>query len=855
MATDQIDQALADQMLEKAVAACAQKYFNGNIEWSYQALRQGRADICSELSRNLSRQIAAYLGNIDKTVKAIFEYTPDEAGARLPEIEKAAYAWRCSINLVAWVERKSAALNALVSTLKITLTESQRRLIWGPHSASGIELDLEMVADEEVYEQRGLGVVAGHERIRSSQVWPQTPEPEIVISDQPGGESQEALLALLARFDPGMAPESRILEHAYAIEAIPPAKRGALEYHLTELKVGLIRKLISDQLSYINIARQWFTTADLENITRRRIGLGRIGGKAAGMLLAARILHEVADDEVRACLQVPESYFLGSDLLYIFSAMNGLMHWNEQKYKPEEQIRAEYAQIQAEFLAGEFPPEILAELRAILEAIGSQPVIVRSSSQLEDNFGTSFAGKYESFFCPNQGSPTQNLEELTRAIKGTYASTLKPDALLYRRRKGLQDYDERMAVLIQTVQGEPFGRYFLPHIAGVAFSHNIFRWSPQIRREDGFARLVWGLGTRAVGRVGDDYPRLVALSHPLLQPDASSEAIQRYSQHYVDVIDLQANRFVTLPVHQVLSPDYRPLRHIAQLEQDGFFATPRMRVGSEQIPRLAITFDEFLRRTPFATCLSKILRTIETHYHAAVDLEFTVQIDPAPGANPMLKLSLLQCRPQTYLQETKVVRLPEQQPPENILFSTRFMVPCGALTGIRYLLYVDPERYYALATPADRSKIGAAISRLNAALGEKSFICIGPGRWGSTNTDLGVYVSYADIYNAGALVELSGAGIGPDPEPSLGTHFFQDLMEANIFPLAVRVDDKNTIFNRAMLEYSPNRIGDWVEIDAALAGCLRLIDTADLRAGHHLELVMDDEAGQALAFLASDAGS
>ena len=158
----------------------------------------------------------------------------------------------------------------------------------------------------------------------------------------------------------------------------------------------------------------------------------------------------------------------------------------------------------------------------MLATIGPYPVIVRSSSQLEDNFGTSFAGKYDSHFCPNQGTPEENLQALIRAIALTFASTFKPDALLYRRSRGLQDYDERMAILFQVVQGERFGRYFLPQGAGVAFSRNLYRWSPQIRREDGFARLVWGLGTRAVERVGNDYPRPVALSHPTLQPDDSA---------------------------------------------------------------------------------------------------------------------------------------------------------------------------------------------------------------------------------------------------------------------------------------------------------------------------------------------
>jgi hypothetical protein len=532
--------------------------------------------------------------------------------------------------------------------------------------------------------------------------------------------------------------------------------------------------------------------------------------------------------------------------------MNGLMHWNNQKYKPEEQIWAEYPQIQEEFQAGKLPPEVLLELKELLTEVGSVPLIVRSSSQLEDNFGTSFAGKYDSFFCPNQGTPEENLAALTNAITRTYASTLKPEALLYRRSKDLQDYDERMAVLIQTVQGERFGRYYLPHAAGVAFSHNLFRWSPEIRREDGFARLVWGLGTRAVQRVGDDYPRLVALSHPTLRPDDSAEAIHRYSQHYVDVIDLEDNQFTTLPIQEVLNARYPPLRYIAQIEQEGYFTTPRSRVSKNDIPRLAITYEELLRRTPIADLLSRILRTIEGNYHTSVDLEFTVHI-PNPGdLHPQMQISILQCRPQSHLQDTYKAQLPDDLPSEDIIFSTQYMVPQGYLPEIRYVLFVKPEAYFALPTPDERRGIGMAISRLNAELGEKTFICVGPGRWGTLNPDLGVFVSYADIHNAGALVELSGKGLGPAPEPSLGTHFFQDLMEAIIYPLVIRLEDENVIFKREFFYQTPNCLTEWIETDENLANCLQLIDVASFRPGHHLELLMDDEKMEAIAYLAPD---
>jgi hypothetical protein len=317
---------------------------------------------------------------------------------------------------------------------------------------------------------------------------------------------------------------------------------------------------------------------------------------------------------------------MGADVTYAFMAMNNLMHWNDQKYKVEERIRAEYPQIVQDFLAGKFPPETLAELRSLLAKIGSQPLIVRSSSLLEDNFGTSFAGKYESLFCPNQGTLEENLQQLTQAIQRIYASILNPEVLLYRRSKGLQDYDERMAILIQLVQGEKVGRYFLPNGAGVAFSRNQFRWNPQIRREDGFVRLVYGLGTRAVERMGNDYPRMVALSHPLLHPEATPTLISQYSQHLVDLIDLEDNQLNSVPVGEVLSSHTPGLRYIAQLYDDEFILPIRSNLLDSKSSQLVITFDELFRRTPIASRFRELLTTLEENYHSPVDTEFTLQI-------------------------------------------------------------------------------------------------------------------------------------------------------------------------------------------------------------------------------------
>src|SRR3990172_5714124 len=583
-----------------------------------------------------------------------------------------------------------------------------------------------------------------------------------VLSER-GAEDQEMLVS----FNPELAPQSMLFEQAFAIEKMPPKERALAEARLREIKVVLIRTMISDQLAYVNIAKEWFTISDLSEIRKRKIGAGKIGGKSAGMLLAARILIEAGDDEIRRTLRIPESYFIGADMTYGFMGQNNLLHWADQKYKGEEQIRSEYPQLQKEFLLGEFPADFLESLRDLLEQVGHKPLIVRSSSLLEDNFGTSFAGKYESHFCPNQGSPEENLISLTQAIKRIYASILNPDALLYRRAKGLQDYDERMAILIQVVDGERLGRYHLPHASGVAFSRNLYRWTPQIRREDGFLRLVWGLGTRAVDRVGNDYPRLVALSHPLLHPQASAKDIRRYSQMYVDLLDMQANTFKTLPISEVLEPRYPVLRYLAQVDQGGYLTPLRSTLMEANIDQLVLTFDELLRRSPLADRMKNMLKVLEKHYHSPVDTEFTVKVVDPEMPQPEIEISLLQCRPQSRLQESEV-RLPENIPAENIIFSTPRMAPRGYIPNIRHVAFVAPEGYFSLPGSTARARLVQAISALNAALANKVFICVGPGRWGTSNPDLGIRIGYGDIYNTRALIELAGKGIGAAPEDLVG---------------------------------------------------------------------------------------
>jgi len=670
---------------------------------------------------------------------------------------------------------------------------------------------------------------------------------ETMISDvlvEKGITPTEQHLAI----NPELAPLDLVFEQALTIERMDTDNKAHLIPRLEESKVVLIRSMISDHLRYINIAKDWLSVNDLAEIRRRKIGEGRIGGKAAGMLLAEHILKNSPDLGESANIYVPESFYVGADEFYNFMAVNNLTGWNDQKYKTEDEMRADFEKIESDFQGGDFPPYFLDQLQTMLIKIGKQPLIVRSSSLLEDSFGTAFAGKYESIFCANQGNLEENLKVLTSAIARIYASVFNPNALVYRRSKGLQDYDERMALLIQIVEGERYGDYLMPHAAGVAFSRNLYRWAPQIKAEDGFVRLVWGLGTRAVDRVGNDYPRLVALSHPLLRPSNDPQTIRRYSQQYVDLIDLKQNELTTLQVKDVLDADYPPLRYIAQTDEGGYFETIRSLLIKDT-KDLVLTFDVLLQRTPFTNRMKAILKTLELAYHAPVDVEFALSLKQDVGLQPKLGVAMLQCRPQSHLDEMEAEKIPTNLDEKDILFSSDFMVPRGKIDKINYIAYVKAKNYFALKSNTERVELARTVGRLNEALKNEKFICIGPGRWGSSNADLGVPIAYGDIYHSKALVEIAGEHFGLPPEPSLGTHFFQDLLEAQIYPLALQLDDPKTVFNENFFERMPNHLKEWIQVPELYENCLHLLAVGDYAPGRCMTILMNDDVGKVLAYL------
>ena len=235
------------------------------------------------------------------------------------------------------------------------------------------------------------------------------------------------------------------------------------------IRVALINHYISNQLPFISLAKNYITIRDIDNLLQHtrwsRKSPGKLGGKAAGMILAEKILLPVLeerDPELEEYVRVPDTWFLNSGVFSEFIDRNNLQQFHTHKYKDRETIEREFLRIEEKFKFANFAPEALEDFRKILEEIGEHPIIIRSSSMLEDNFGLAFSGKYLSVFLTNQGDIETRLRNFIVGLKQVFASTYGPDPILYRVDHGLLDFDERMAMVVQKVVGQRLGDYFLP---------------------------------------------------------------------------------------------------------------------------------------------------------------------------------------------------------------------------------------------------------------------------------------------------------------------------------------------------------------------------------------------------------
>ncbi|MEI7704084.1 MAG: PEP/pyruvate-binding domain-containing protein [Deltaproteobacteria bacterium] len=591
----------------------------------------------------------------------------------------------------------------------------------------------------------------------------------------------------------------------------------------------LLRMLLTRDDRFAEMAGRHLTLDDLLAIRRRMVGTGLVGGKAAGMLVARAILSN-GDPAWSRMLEPHDSWFIGSDVFYTYLVRNGCWPARREQRRPDDFLEGA-AEARRRVQAGSFPDSVLRRLGALLDYYGQSPIIVRSSSLLEDGFGNAFTGKYESVFCPNQGSPAERLADFVAALRTVYASAMSDEALRYRERRGLLDRDEQMAVLVQRVSGAVHGDLYFPQVAGVGLSYNPYVWNAAIDPQAGVMRLVFGLGTRAVDRADDDYTRLVALNAPSLRPESTLDEKTEYAQHRVDVLDLHARTITSVPFAEAAAAaPGLPLRLFATRRPDGGWV---------------LTFDELLWGTPLVERMRDLLNRLREAYRYPVDIEFTGNF----LADGELRLNLVQCRPLQVREGGAIVAPPERLPEERVLLRSRGpLVGPSAHTPIDRVVYVDPDAYVALATQ-DRHEVARVIGRVMRLEPEvdRKVMLLGPGRWGTTTVALGVPVSFAEIQRVSVLGEIMRLG-DVVPDVSLGSHFFNDLVEEEMLYVAIYPAHGGHLLDEPRLRAAPNRLAELLPDDARMAGVVKIVDFTD-DSGGVLWLNCDCVRQEAVAYL------
>ena len=550
------------------------------------------------------------------------------------------------------------------------------------------------------------------------------------------------------------------------------------------------------------LVKKHFRPEDYFRIRDHMVGTGMVGGKTCGMLLARAILRNLAPD-ISSVLEPHDSFYIGSDVFYTYIVDNDF--WDLRIRQRTEEGYFTLAGALAERLKnGVFSRDIQEQFMHILEYYGQDPYIVRSSSILEDGFDNAFAGKYESVFCANRGTPEERLEEFENAVRTVYASSAGLSALDYRKRRGLDKRDEQMALLIMRVSGSAYGSCYMPCAAGVGYSYSPYKFLNDIDSSAGMLRLVMGLGTSAVDRTEGSYPRLVSLDKPEATNFTTIAEKHQYSQRKAEAVDLKARSLRRVPLEELepVLPGYlknQVLEHDSEAE-----ASLRERGIFRNI--CFISCLGLVRNREMMERMQRMMHLIQQEYGEPVDIEFTINV----SQNREYMINLLQCRPLQVFQDTGGISVPENVPEEEILLETR-----GASMGLSrkirldMIAYVDPVKYYHLLYH-EKTEIASLIGRINWTFREqgKHLLPMVPGRIGTSSPELGVPTAFSDISGFDAVCEIAESRAGYNPELSYGSHIFQDLVEAQILYMAVFPGARTLHFRPELLKQAPNILSE-----------------------------------------------
>ena len=558
-----------------------------------------------------------------------------------------------------------------------------------------------------------------------------------------------------------------------------------------------------------------FTPQDYFEIHSRMVGTGMIGGKACGMLLSRKIVENLLPG-VFARIEPHDSFYIGSDVFYSYIVDNGF--WDLKiEQKTEEGYFALADAFAEKIMQGGFSAGMERAFRKLLDYYGSDPVIVRSSSILEDGFGSAFAGKYESVFCANTGDMSERLQAFEQAIRTVYASTVSLSALDYRKRRGLEQMDEQMGLLVQRVSGSRYDDCFMPCAAGVGYSASPYRMGVE-HPEAGMLRLVAGLGTAAVDRRTGSYPRVVALDNPSKMLLTSSADRHQFSQRLIDAVSDATGTVESFPCGKIQPslPSYLTnllFSHDWDAERD-------MRERGIRRSVLYTSCDGLVNNKALMEDMHSILSLLQETYDYPVDIEYTINISP----EGQYYIDLLQCRPLQTASEGGSVSFPAEDSYDRALLETKGVsMGFSRQFGVDVLVYIDAIAYYNMPY-AEKGRVKTALSAINWKLREQNrrMVLITPGRICTSSPELGVPSAFADISEFDAIIEVSEKRAGYMPELSYGSHIFQDLVEAGILYSAVFEGLSTLHFDADALRAGENALPGYTDAADALGGIIHV---------------------------------
>ncbi|MFC2099937.1 PEP/pyruvate-binding domain-containing protein [Candidatus Bipolaricaulota bacterium] len=507
--------------------------------------------------------------------------------------------------------------------------------------------------------------------------------------------------------------------------------------------------------------------------TSRPSARGGVGGKARGLIFAMDyVQHRGSLSEHQQLIRFPDSVVVTTE------AFDDFMAGNKLKDDVQGGCAGEVAleEVGHRIEQGTFSDRWRDALRPVIER-KTRPLAVRSSSVMEDDTNHSFAGIYLSEFLPNRGPIDVRLDQLIASIKRVYASTFATNARAYRKRHDLDWREEKMAILIQDMIGSQYSHsLFYPLVGGVAFSRNYYPWSDRLQPEDGIVRLVVGTGTRAVGR---EYARVFSPRLPGLRPEGNDlQTIVRYSQETVDVLDMKLGRFAQRRLNELDNPLLTKVCSIVGADDSirEPLASAAMLASEERFLASFSRLIEGASIMPFTPMVREMLKTLESVLGLAVDIEFALDFSsPEASAQQTPLFYILQVRPLGSRHEHRHIRA-RDIPPERLVLRSHRVLGNGVQRRVKHIILVEPAAYRW-----DRAHdIARTIGRINNELVDRrqAYILMGPGRWASSNPQLGVPVQYNEISGATTIVEMSTATFAP--ELSYGTHFYADMVASDV---------------------------------------------------------------------------